>query len=160
MTTRFNWPSIWKHDDDGPRAQLMSLRHEIDRAFESFGRSIPEIAWPGEGFAPRLDVSERDGALEVEAELPGVDPAGVEITLEGDLLTIAGEKKTERERAEGGVARIRERSWGAFSRAIRLPFEPEEKGVEAMFANGVLKVTMKIPEGAHAAPKRIAVKAA
>jgi Molecular chaperone (small heat shock protein) len=105
-------------------------------------------------------VSERDGALEVEAELPGVDPAGVEITLEGDLLTIAGEKKTERERAEGGVARIRERSWGAFSRAIRLPFEPEEKGVEAMFANGVLKVTMKIPEGAHAAPKRIAVKAA
>lgn len=158
MTTHSLWPSFWKRDPDGPKDALVSLRDEIDRAFEHFGRSLPEIAWPGEGFTPRLDVTQTDSVLEVTAELPGVKPEAVEITIEGDLLSIRGEKSAESDREEG-VRRVRERSWGAFSRAVRLPFEPDPDAMSARFAEGVLTVTMPAPAGAAPKPRKIAVQA-
>jgi HSP20 family protein len=158
MSTRSLWPSIWGRPSGEHHEPLASLRDEIERVFEGFKPTLAEPAWSGDGFAPRLDVTQRDSELEVTAELPGVKPGDVEITLEGDMLTVRGEKKADAERKDA-IGRVRERRWGSFSRTIRLPFEPPADKVEAHFMDGVLSLTMKVPEGAAPKPRRIEVKA-
>lgn len=159
MTARSFWPSIWGGDSDTAREPLASLRHEIERVFEGFEPSMAAKQVGTGGFAPRLDVTQRDSTLDVTAELPGVKPEDVEIMLEGDTLTVRGEKKAETERKDA-IGRVLERRWGSFSRAVRLPFEPDSKTVEARFADGVLTVSVKVPEGAAPKPTRIALKTA
>jgi HSP20 family protein len=157
MNTRYLWPSLWSRPSAEHHEPLASLRDEIERAFEGFRPSLAEPAWSGDGFAPRLDITQRDSELEVTAELPGIKPADVEVTLEGDMLTVRGEKKAETERKDA-IGRVRERRWGSFSRTVRLPFEPAAEKVEAHFRDGVLALTMKVPEGAAPKPKRVEVK--
>jgi len=131
-----------------------SLRKEVDRVFEDFGRG--PTFYPA---MPRLNVSETDGAIEIEAELPGVDEKDVDVVLERDLLTIKGEKKTEREEKNKNY-HVQERAYGSFARSISLPFEPDSKSVKADFAKGVLKITLPKPAGAKQGTTKIPVSAA
>jgi HSP20 family protein len=100
-----------------------------------------------------VNATEKD--LRVSAELPGLDPKDVEILVEGDVLTIRGEKKSETEDKDRHFS---ERYYGRFERSLRLPFEVEDDKAEATFKNGVLTVTL--PKSARAAEstKRIAIK--
>jgi HSP20 family protein len=103
--------------------------------------------------APRIDVSETKDALEVTAELPGIDEKDVEVTLSEGMLTIRGEKKTERDEQDASKNwHVTERSYGAFSRSIALPFEPDAEKVEAKFEKGVLRV--KLPKPPEVAKKQ------
>lgn len=135
-----------------------AFRQEMDRLFDSFF-SPDRLGGFGLGdfpFSPAVDVSESDKEICVRAELPGVDEKDVELSLDGDMLTIRGEKREER-RDEGDRRRIVERAYGAFERTIRLPFEPKEDTVKAQFKNGVLTVTAARPPELTQSTRRIPI---
>ncbi len=141
-----------------------SFRREVDRLFDEFfgGRSVWGVPFPTAGageLLPEVDIVETDDAYKVVAELPGVDPDDVSIELRGDMLTIRGEKKAEREEKEENRYLV-ERRFGRFERTIRLPAEIEPDKAEASFDKGVLTIRLPKPEAAQKPVKRIEVKAA
>lgn len=101
-------------------------------------------------WSPRLDISETDKALEVVADLPGMDKKDIKVSVDGDLLTIKGEKKEEKETKDKHYHTIERRS-GSFYRALRLPMEVESDKIEATFKDGVL--TLTLPKTKEAAKK-------
>lgn len=135
------------------------LQQEIDRLFEGMTRGFPSFpAFSGTSVnLPRMDVSETDKAIEIEAELPGLEPKDVQINLADDVLTIRGEKKSEREEKDKDYHLV-ERSFGSFSRSVQLPQGVKAEDVSAEIAKGVLKVTVKKP--APAQSKQIEIKSA
>lgn len=138
-----------------------SFRREMDRLFDDFftGRAVPGLEAGIVAVNPRIDVNETDKELVVTAELPGVDPKDVDLELTGDLLTLKGDKKAEQETRESG-RHVVERSYGSFTRSIRLPFEVESDKAKASFDKGVLTVTLPKPESARKSSRKIEVKAA
>ncbi len=98
-----------------------------------------------EGLFPAVEITENDEHVMLIAELPGVDPSDVEITLEDGLLTIKGEKKFEGNTKENKYHRS-ERSYGSFTRGFRLPLSVAEGEVSASFDKGVLTVLLPKPE--------------
>lgn len=130
-----------------------ALQHEVDRIFDSFSRELTGAPTPG---TPAIDVAETEKEIEITAELPGLSDADVQISLVGDVLTVRGEKKSEREQKDKDY-RIVERSFGSFSRAVQLPPGVDASAINAVMANGVLKISVLKPEQKTAT--RIAVKA-
>ncbi len=120
----------------------------MNRAFDEVFRGFPAAARGAAaigGFAPNLAVRETEQGLEIAAELPGMSEQDVELDLEGDLLTLSGEKKDERTQ-EGGGLHLTERSFGRFQRAFRLPYRPDPGQVRAEFDRGVLRITLPRPQ--------------
>ena len=159
-------PSFWRSGRE--RGELLpsreiwepfgSLRREMERLFEDFSR---DFGWglpatTGMAMAPRVDVSETDTELKIEAELPGIDEKDVEVVLSDGRLTIKGEKKQEKEEKKKDYHMV-ERSYGSFARSIALPFEADPAKVKATFAKGVLTVTVPKPPQVKAKQKKIAV---
>ena len=107
-------------------------------------------------WAPTVDATTKDGNLVIRAELPGVKPEDVDISLHENVLTISGERKAEQEEQRGGYY-IRERRYGSFSRSFSLPQGTDERKVRARYENDVLEVT---GEGAAvlAEPKPIQIE--
>jgi len=95
-------------------------------------------------FRPRIDASETDEELLLTAELPGLEDGDFEVTVDGDVITIKGEKKVAREEAAEGCACV-ERSSGEFSRSFRVPFDIDPDSVKGSYRNGVLTVTVPKP---------------
>lgn len=123
------------------------LKREMDRLFERFFEP-PWAELPALGdWTPALDVTEGKDAITVKAELPGVEPKEIAVSLEGDLLTIKGEKEQKKEEKDERQHRI-ERSWGAFMRSVRLPATVDGSKVTATFKNGVVTVTLPKAPGA------------
>ena len=124
------------------------LQREVNRVFDEVFRGFPAAsrgaAMMG-GFAPSLDVHETEAGLEIAAELPGMSEQDVELRLEGDLLTLAGEKQAERKQDQGGL-HLTERSFGRFQRSFRLPYRPDPGQVRAEFDKGVLRITLPRPQ--------------
>ncbi|MBL8538254.1 MAG: Hsp20/alpha crystallin family protein [Hyphomonadaceae bacterium] len=138
------------------RDPFWAFRSEMDRLFDDFFTPRRFDRMSGFPFTPALDITESDKAVRLRAELPGVDEKDLEINLDGDLLTIRGEKREERTE-EKDQRRVVERGYGSFERSVRLPFAPNEKDVTADFKNGVLTITTpKPPEFAKQA-KRIRI---
>ena len=135
-----------------------SLRRDMDRMFEDFSRdfgwSSPAAA--GTAIAPRVDVSETDSEIRIEAEMPGVDEKDIELVLSDGRLTIKGEKKQEKEEKKKDYHLV-ERSYGSFARSIGLPFDADPDQVKASFAKGVLTVTVPKPPAVKAKEKRIPI---
>jgi len=141
-----------------------NFRREVDRMldtlFDGFGPSgASRGVSPWWSFTPAIDVSETDKELLVTAELPGVSEKDIDVTLAGDILTIKGEKKSEHERHNGEYA-YAERSYGSFSRSIRLPFEAKDEDIEARYDKGVLTVRVPKPAELQKEVRHIEVKAA
>ena len=138
---------------------ILSLQRQMNRLFEDAFPGFP--AFPENGapvLEPSMDVKETEKAVEVEAELPGVDQKDIQVTLEDGMLTIKGEKKVEKEESKGGYY-MSERRYGSFFRSVGLPPGIDTEKTSANFANGVLKVTLpKVPE-AQAKSKKIEVRA-
>jgi HSP20 family protein len=133
------------------------LRDEIDRLWEAALANPwrPFRAYSKEPVFPAIDVFEKDGALRVQAELPGLAEKDVEITIEGNVLAITGEKTNESEVNEKDFYR-RERSYGRFARRIALPDGAQKDQIEANFKDGVLKVTVPIQK---TEAKKVEIKA-
>lgn len=102
-----------------------------------------------------LDLRETDESYIVSADLPGIDPSDVEITLDRGMLTIKGERKSE-EWDESDKVYRRERTSGCFSRSMGLPGEVDEENVNAAFDKGVLTITL--PKSAKSLPRKIAIE--
>ncbi|MBI4760201.1 MAG: Hsp20/alpha crystallin family protein [Chloroflexi bacterium] len=132
---------------------LLGLRNQMNRLFdEFFERSFGIAPFFGEydltgDFIPRIDVSETDREITVVAELPGMEPEDINLTLSRNILTISGEKRSEVEEEDRHFYRV-ERSYGSFCRSIPLPDEVDEDKIDATFKRGVLKV--KLPKTAEA----------
>ncbi len=157
-------PSLWRSGRE--RGELASrdiwepfasLRRDMDRMFEDFSR---DTGWgpPATGMAaaPRIDVSETDAEIKIEAEMPGVDEKDVEVVLSNGRLTIKGEKKQEKKEEKKDYHLV-ERSYGSFARSIGLPFEADPSQVKADFAKGVLTVTVPKPPQVKEKEKRIPI---
>jgi HSP20 family protein len=146
-----HFPSLFTRRADG----LGSLFREIERTFDDFSRRSPVGGFPGFGDAamtPKVDVSEGKDAVEVTAELPGCNEKDIDVTLSEGVLTIRGEKRTERDETDKEKNwHVVERSYGTFTRSIPLPFTPDSAKVEAKFDKGVLHV--KLPKPAEVAKK-------
>jgi HSP20 family protein len=128
------------------------LRNEINRLFDF-------DAWPeatglfDRSFSPSLDVAETDDNFVVSVDLPGVPEKDIDITVANNVLTIRGEKKSEKE--EKGTYYRKETWSGSFQRTISLPSTVDADQVEANMKNGVLEVSL--PKREEAKPKRISV---
>ena len=138
-----------------------SLHKEIDRVFDRFrDRDTVEgedlFAKAGHRITPALDIAETDTAVEVTAELPGVLEKDLEISITGGVLTLKGEKTTDREEKEKDYHLV-ERRYGSFRRSIPLGFEPEDGKVEAKFADGILRLKIEKPETAVAKTQTIKI---
>jgi HSP20 family protein len=107
-------------------------------------------------WAPAVDATTKNGDLVIRAELPGVSPEDVDISLQNNVLTISGERKVKQEEERGGYF-IRERRYGSFSRSFTLPQGTDESKVSARFDQGVLEVTVE-GAGAIEEPKRIQIE--
>ena len=132
-------------------APIFGLRREIDRLFEdTFGRD-------GGTFTPAVDIRENENEIRLEIELPGLKPENVEIMAENGVLTIRGEKSSERKEGEDNRYQVVERTYGTFVRTFQLPQGVDEDQINAEFENGVL--SLKIPKAALPQPKRIQIGA-
>jgi HSP20 family protein len=161
----------WKKEDDSIKVHqatekdaMLDLRSQVNRIFDDFFENpfsmspfFEKTAWT-KSFSPSLDVSETDDNVNISAELPGLDPEDIHITVDHHLLTISGEKKTEKEKKEKQYYRV-ERSYGSFKRSVQLPDYVDEDMIDATFKNGVLE--LKLPKIAEKVPnsKRIPIKA-
>lgn len=114
----------------------------MDDSFHPLSLFEPDRIWPSDEIVwPRVDISETGDKITVEAEIAGMDKKDVDISLNGRILTLKGEKKEEREAKEKGFHHI-ERSFGRFLRRIELPAEVDPSDVDARYKKGVLKITM------------------
>jgi HSP20 family protein len=141
----------------GEMSALDDLRHEVDRLFDSFQslRRDPLDFFGGGQWLPTLDVSETADEITVHAEVPGVDPKGLEITVTGNRLTIAGEKRDDRVQTGQGI-HTSERRYGSFRRSIELASDVDPDEIKADCVQGVLTLKLKKVQAAKA--RRIAVK--
>jgi HSP20 family protein len=128
---------------------IFGLRREIDRLFED------TFARDGNNWTPAVDIKESDNDIRIDLELPGLKPEDVEITAENGLLTIRGEKRSERKEGEEGRYHVLERSYGNFMRTFTLPHGVDENQILAEFNDGVLAI--RIPKTALPQPKRIRI---
>jgi HSP20 family protein len=149
--------ALARWDDDF--APMMPLRREMSRLFDDFfrGWDMP-AAFNGAALTPHVDVKESDKEITVTAELPGVAEKDIEVSISGDVLTLKGEKKAEKEEKDGNYHRI-ERRYGSFHRSFSLPSEVDAAAVAASHKNGVLTVTLPKSKAAREASRKIAVKA-
>lgn len=148
----------------GPFADLDAVRREVNGLLRSFDRRPAD----GGGNVPAFNVYEADDAVVLTAELPGLGPDAVEVSVRADEVTVAGEwpageTPSPEEPASGGASDgaggghwlRRERPKGRFTRTLRLPFTPPVDGATAEFDRGVLTLTLNKP--AETQPRRVAV---
>jgi HSP20 family protein len=136
-----------------------TLFREVQKTFEDFSRRSPFARFSSDMLTPKIDISESKDAIDVTAELPGVDEKDIDVTLVNRVLTVGGEKKTERDEQDNDKNwHVVERSYGSFSRQIPLPFDPDPTKVEATFNNGVLRIHLQKPPEAVSKQQKIEIK--
>lgn len=141
---RGSWPS-----------EVSDVQREMNRLFDNFFRT----GWQDDHtslsvWTPAADVAERENEFHVAIELPGVEKNDISITLESNVLTIRGTKKTEKEEEGREYHRV-ERRYGSFHRSFSLPAPVQAEKINATFKDGMLNITL--PKAEDAKPKQIAV---
>lgn len=131
--------------------EMDRLRREMDRLFSGF-RGFRPLRF---GVFPLMNVSEDKDNLYIRAELPGIQASDIEISVEGDTLTLRGERKSA-EVGDNVSFHRREREFGRFRRSLTLPTRIDVDKVEAVFKNGILQITL--PKAEEVRPKQITVK--
>lgn len=159
MATHSYLSPLWSGNQDPFRA----LRQDMDEMFESWAKDLklPETTWTRAEFWPRMNVSETDKDMLITAELPGIDPKDVEITLSGNQLLVKGEKKSEAEEKKDDKGRAFhrvERSYGSFQRLMSLPYEVDPDKVQASFKDGVLTLNLPKPAEVQKKTKKIEIR--
>lgn len=151
-----------------PGYPLMQLHNEIDRLFNESFRGFPGMFFNGPDWPdmtslvlkPNIDIKDTDENYIVSVEIPGVTRDDVDIRVEGNLMTIIGEKKQEKKEEKENYQCI-ERQYGSFERMLTLPQDADADNIEANFRNGIL--TVRIKRKAQAVSKesrKVEVKAA
>ena len=131
-----------------PFALMQSMLGDFDRP------TPPRAAQP---VFPAVNVWQGEEAVAITAELPGIDPGDIDISVKDNVLTLSGERKVP-DVPEGARWHRKERGYGRFTRSIRLPFVAGDDQVEARMINGVLRIVIGRPE--EDKPRKIEIKAA
>ncbi len=157
-TNLTRWSPFGSFATEEPFGGMLSLRNAMDRLFQDAFVRPSELFGPS-GFGDAqgwlaLDVYETENDCVVTAAIPGVRPEDVDISVQGNLLTIRGETKSEQEQARGSY-HIRERRYGSFHRQLQLPVPVDTEKAEARFENGIL--TLTLPKTEEARERRIRV---
>ncbi len=131
---------------NNPFTAMRRMSEEMDR---TFGRFFGENAAgaggrTGAGWLPAIEVAEKEGQLQVCAELPGLNPEDVKVEINNDSLIIHGERKSEHEHHLGRAYRS-ERRYGQFYREIQLPEGVNADQIQAQYRNGVLEINVPVP---------------
>ena len=144
--------SARSRDADG----LTTLQQQVSRLFG--GLIGDEVSRSGRrsGWVPAIDVVETPEAVLVTAEIPGIDPSTVEVSVSGDYLEIRGEKPDDALPEKTSWYRF-ERTVGSFRRTLYLPIPVDADGIEAVESHGLLAI--KLPKRPEVMPKKIAIKA-
>ncbi len=139
---------------------FMKLQKELDRLFrlpfdlpnilENEGEELGISEW-----YPRMDVVEKDKEILVKMDLPGMEEKDINISVEGNILTISGERRMEKKEDKENYHRI-ERLYGEFSRSLTLPNTVDVSKINAKYKNGVLEISL--PKKEEAKPKKISIK--
>jgi len=141
-----------------PFAGMADLQREMDQIFgEFFGRTPFRMAATEAMWSPLVDVHETKDSILLQVELPGVKQEDIQVSIEGDTLTLKGERKRETEVKEDQYHRV-ERSYGRFERSILLPSVVDSGRVKATYRDGVLGI--QLPKKEEAKPKEIKVEVA
>ena len=141
-----------------PFAEVADLYRQMDQVFGDFfgptpsGMAATEAIW-----SPLVDVHETKEGIQLQVELPGVKQEDIQVSIEGDTLTLKGERKREAEVKEDQYHRI-ERSYGRFVRTVLLPSVVDSSKVKATYRDGVLEI--QLPKREEAKPKEIKVEVA
>ncbi|MBU6509935.1 MAG: Hsp20/alpha crystallin family protein [Gammaproteobacteria bacterium] len=140
-----------------PWGLVNQLQGEVNRLFDHgyFDRDR-DSGVTASDWVPAVDIKEEDNRFLIHADVPGVDPKDIEITMEDGILTLKGERKSETREERDGYRRV-ERVSGQFFRRFTLPDTADAEGVSAKGVNGVLEIS--IPKQPKAQPRRITVKA-
>ncbi|MCU1289316.1 MAG: hspA 1 [Acidobacteria bacterium] len=146
--------NISKYD---PFRELRSLQDEMNRLFMSnYSRGSEQEGFMSGAWSPQVDIFENKDQIVLEAELPGMKPEDVNISIENNVLTLHGERKFEKKDENDNFHRV-ERSYGSFTRSFTLPPTVSSENAQAEFENGVLRLTLAKRE--EAKPRRIEIKA-
>ncbi len=134
-----------------PESGVTKFKNEMDRLFDRF--------WDGEeapgAWDPKVDIAETKDAFTVKAEVPGIEPKDIQVTLENGVLMLRGEKRQEKEEKDERYYRV-ERSYGSFARSLRLPANVDGTKVNASFKHGLL--TVMLPKTVEARGQSIPIK--
>jgi HSP20 family protein len=149
--------TIWKPFTElTPFREFERMRRDMDRLWDSFFDVAPRRRGEDRGeWLPSLDVSETKNELMVKAEVPGMDPKDITISLSDGMLTIKGEKKQEKEEKEADYHLV-EREYGSFVRSVRLPKGVQGDKISASYKDGILKIAL--PKSEEAKKKEIRIK--
>jgi HSP20 family protein len=139
---------------------FFQLHREMNNLFEGFVSDFgaPSLFADNGAASARpvhVEFKDTDKAIELEAELPGVDEDDIEVDLADNLLTIKGEKKFEEDAEDNSYSR---RAYSSFQRSMSLPFDVDPDAVDAKFKNGVLKLTLPKPREFEAKARKIAIQ--
>lgn len=148
--TLVRWQPLWGRDF---LPNFSSLQRRMNSLFEDIidddeHKSV--MNW-----SPRVDITELEDRIEINAELPGMNKEEIKVELKENILTISGEKAAQHEKKDRSL-HVCERVFGSFSRSFQLPQYVKSDKIKAEFKNGVL--TLEIPKAEEAKPKQIEVK--
>ncbi len=140
-----------------PRRYAPVAPYDLDQAFDRLMRSwASPVSFSELDWSPSIDVSETDGEIVVKAEIPGVSPEDVDISIEDNHLIVSGEKRQESRDENRNYYRL-ERSYGSFRRSIALPPGADADNVKASCKEGILSIV--IPKGENGKSRRIEIEA-
>jgi HSP20 family protein len=139
-----------------------SMRDVMSSMMEDFFSEWPlmrirPFEWRMQEFSPSIDIIDEEKDIRVQAEVPGMNPEDLDITVTRDSVIVKGEKKSEREEERQGL-RYSERTFGSFERVIRLPADVQTDKIDARFKNGVLDIVMPKSEQALKESKKIQIR--
>jgi len=135
-----------------PMDSFREFRGELDRVFNTNAAGYTDTATD---WVPAVDIKETKDAYEVVADVPGVEPKDIDVSLEDGVLTVKGERKSENKDEGEGYTRT-ERTYGSFYRRFTLPDTADADNISAKTEHGVLK--LHIPKKEKALPKKISVE--
>jgi HSP20 family protein len=138
-----------------PFREFSPMQDRLNRLFrESYNPERPEEALTTTSLAPPVDIYEDEHNITLKIEVPGIDEKDIDVRIEGNTLTVHGERKLEKEEKEENFRRV-ERHYGSFTRSFTLPGSVDSGQASADYDKGVLKI--KLPKKAEAKPKQIKV---
>lgn len=146
-------PSFNRYRVANPWQEVERIHREMNRLFSGFYESPRTRVAPS---FPAMNVWTNPDSAVITAELPGVNPEDIDISVVGETLTLTGSRSPE-ELKEGEKYHRRERGYGKFTRTFQLPFTVEAGKVEAVFNKGVLHISL--PRAEADKPKKITIKA-
>ena len=137
-----------------PLSELGAVQNEMNRLFNTFFEGQPLASGEGRRWMPAMDLVETEDDFVLRADLPGVSEDDVTIELQGNTLTVSGERKAEHDGDDAGYYRL-ERGWGSFARSLTVPEGIDPESVTARFDRGILE--LHIPKPEEHKPRRIAI---